>query len=293
MKLKELRENLNLTQKEVSESAHIDAATLRRIEAGKVIPKFETLESLSPVLKHDLILLLLEYRFDDFSVFYDIKNRMESKFDSSDLDNLNNELKELRNLLSLTENKYYKNLIVQLILFSEAIILYNNNDNNKALNKLIKSIKITTPKFNLSNYNSFAYSSMEIRILMNIALVLYKLNDETKYLEILEFCIKEVNTDDEVYPKVCYNLAGAYTRNKEYEKALHFYNMGIIACQDNRNLGGLSLLYYAKGIAEYKLARGEYIESLKTSLYLCKAFGQTKLENIIKKNCREVFGIDL
>lgn len=293
-KIKEIRKSLNLTQKEISESTYIDVVTIRRIEKGKVIPKFDTLEILSPIFKEDLIALLLEYRFDDYSVFYEIKNRIESKLDGGEFYTLHSEFKELNNLLSSTKNMYYKNLITQLILLTESIILYNDNPkNNIILNKLVEAIKITTPTFNLDDYDSFVYSSMEIRILMNMAFVLNKLNHKEKYIKIMEFCINAVDTDDEIYPKLCYNLAGAYTRNKDFEKALKFSIMAIKSCQETRNLNGLSLLYYGKGIAEYKLNKEEYIESLKTSLYLCKAFGQDKLKNTIINNCKEVFGIYL
>lgn len=69
--------------------------------------------------------------------------------------------------------------------------------------------------------------------------------------------------------------------------------MGIKSCQENRNLNGLNLLYYGKGIAEYRLGEEEYIESLKTSIYLCRSLGQDKLENTIINNCKEFLGIDL
>ncbi|MBC8591175.1 helix-turn-helix domain-containing protein [Wansuia hejianensis] len=291
-KLEKMRKSLNLTQKEISELTYIDSVTIRRIEKGKVIPKLDTLEILSPVFKEDLTLLLLQYRFDDYSVFYEIKNRIESKLDGGELHSLNRELKELNNLLSSTKNTYYKNLITQLILLTEGIVLYKDN-NDKSMDKLIKAIRITTSNFNLDDYDSFVYSSMEIRILMNIAFILNKLNHKGKYIEIMEFCINSVDSNDEVYSKVCHNLAGAYRRNKDFEKALEYSNMGIKSCQENRNLNGLNLLYYGKGIAEYKLNKNEYIDSLKISIYLCKALGQDKLKDTIIHNCKEIFRIDL
>src|SRR5690554_5656475 len=107
-KMKEIRINLNLTQKRISELTGIDSVTIRRIENGKVIPKLDTLELLSPIYKRDLINLLLKYRFDDYSLFLDIKNRIEFKLDSADFDTLNIELKALKLLLSSTKNSYYK-----------------------------------------------------------------------------------------------------------------------------------------------------------------------------------------
>ncbi len=40
----------------------------------------------------------------------------------------------------------------------------------------------------------------------------------------MEFCINSVDTSDELYPKLCHNLASAYIRNKEYQKALVLSN---------------------------------------------------------------------
>jgi len=134
---------------------------------------------------------------------------------------------------------------------------------------------------------------MEIRILMNIAFIFNKLNHQEKYIEILEFCINTLNNDDEIYPKLCHNLEGAYIRNKDFKKALYFSNIGIESCQKNRNLNGLSLLFYGKGIAEYRLGKKENIDSLKTSIYLCKAFRQDQLEIAIRNNCKEFLDITL
>ncbi len=289
-KIRNIRKALNFSQKEIAKITGIEDSTIRRIEGGKVLPKLDTLEILSPIYKEDLISLLIECRLDDYSIFCEIKNKIEIKFDNGEQDTLHNEFEALNILLSSTKNPYYNNLISQLTLFTEAAIIYkdNNNNNNTALDKLVEAIKITTTTFSLDNYDSFIYSSMELRILMNLAFVLNRLDNKEKYLDIIEFCVNEADIDDEIYPKLCHNLAGVYTRNKDFQKSLDFYNMGIKSCQENRNFNGLSLLYYGKGIAEYRLNKEEYIESLKTSIYLCKAFGQNQLEITIINNCKDL-----
>lgn len=294
-KLKGIRKSLKLNQKYIAEITDIDDKTIRRIENGKVLPKLDTLEILSPIYKEDLISLLLEYRFDDYSVFYEIKNKVELKLDNGEQNTLNSEFKGLNILLSSTENPYYKNLINQLLLFTESAIIYkdNNNNNNTALTKLLKAIRITIPTFNLDNYTSFVYSSIEIRILMNIAFVVNRLNDKERYLEIMEFCINSVDTSDELYPKLCHNLAGAYIRNKEYQKALILSNIGIESCQKNRSFSGLNILYYGKGFAEYYLGKSEHLKSLNLSISLCEAFGQDNLKKTIINNCKEILDINL
>ncbi|WP_406241872.1 helix-turn-helix domain-containing protein [Tissierella carlieri] len=211
--LRDMRIKLGLTQNDVSTLTGINTDTLRRIEGGKVMPKFETLSYLSAIYKHDLNTLFLKYRFNDFDSLYELKNKLESKFDRDEFYTLNTELKELNSLIRNIHNSYFKDYLTQLTLLTDAVILYKDEDKYKeAIERLIKAIIITLPTFDLDNYKSLVYSPMEMRILMNIAFVLNKMNNDSMYLEILEFCIKSVDEVNEMYPKLCYNLAGAYTR---------------------------------------------------------------------------------
>ncbi len=88
---------------------------------------------------------------------------------------------------------------------------------------------------------------------MNIALLLRKLKSREKAIEMLEFCIDMIDSDDEIYPKLCHNLSGIYSLTKQYDKALKYSNLGIDYCLNKREYSGLHILYYGKGIAEYKL----------------------------------------
>ena len=128
---------------------------------------------------------------------------------------------------------------------------------------------------------------------MNIAFVVNRLNEPEKYLEIMEFCINSVDSSDELYPKLCHNLAGVYRRNKAHQKSLELSNMGIKSCQENRFFNGLSILYYGKGFAEYYLGKPEHLKSLNLSISLCEAFGQDNLKKTIINNCKEILGINL
>lgn len=292
--LRGIREELGLSLENVSKLSYIHMESIRRIESGRVIPKFETLELLTPIYKKDLNSLFLKHRLNDYAYYYEIQNRIELKFDRDESYSLTIELIELKELIKYVKNPFYKNLIHQLILLIKAVILYkDNNNHNEALNKLINAIEITTTNFSLEIYKSFVYSIMEIRILMNIAFVLNRLKQKEKYLELLEFCFQSVDFYDEIFPKICHNLAGVYRRNKNFSKALEITNLGIKSSQETRNFNGLNLLFYGKGISEYFLNMEEYKESILTSICLSKSFGQTVLQEKIEKNCREVFGIEL
>ena len=134
---------------------------------------------------------------------------------------------------------------------------------------------------------------MEIRILMNIALTYYNTNNDDKCTEIIEFCINSTELDDEICPILCNNLAGVYIKNKNYKRTLEISNIGIQSSIESQNTICISTLYYLKGYAEYRLDIKDYMKSLSTSIYLCIAYKQDRLKNIIIEKCKNHLKIDL
>lgn len=291
--MKEIRKNLNLSKKNVSEDSFVSDKTIKRYESGEVVPSFDILEILSPFYKADLVDLLTQCRIDDYPTFYKIKKKIEMKLDGKKENDLNKELNDLNNLLQYTKSQYFKNLINQYITFIKAIELYNDKQYNLANDKFIEALKITIPSFNYKKYSSFTYSSMEIRILMNLAFIVNRQRNKKKYIEILEFCMESLKPDDEFYHSLCINLAGAYIRNSYYQEALEYSNIGIQSCIEDQTSDCLSNLYYTKGYAEYRLNKAEYIESFNNAIFICKILKQDFLKNIIIEKCKKNLGVEL
>lgn len=291
--IRSIRNNLNLTQKNLSSLTDIHVDTLRKIENGKVTPSQSTLEILSPILKTDLNQLLLKYRLNNYYKLEEITNRLETKFDQDDYDTLQIEFNDLKTLISTEYNTYFINLMNQLLLLIESVILNKKyNKTNQSLNKLLKAIKRTTPHFSLNNYQNFVYNSMELRILMNIALLINKINSPEESLNIMRFCIKVVEPNDIIYPKLCYNLSYTYHRLSIHKHAFKYAELGIKHCNKNRNFNGLNLLYFRKGIAEYHLGYEKYMDSLKKSIYLCDILKQNELKLLLLENCKRIYNIN-
>lgn len=292
--IRSIRNSLDLTQNDVSKLSGVHVDTLRKIEKGKVVPQQETLDLLSSVLKTDLNKLLLNYRFHDYYAFEELKNRIESKIDRDKFETLSVELEDLKTLLNSTSHPYFISAINQLVLLIESIILNKKYDKpNESLDKLVDAIKITTPKFSLDKYTSYVYNSMELRILMNIALLMNKLESTGKSLEIMEFCMKSVEPNDNIYPKICYNLSYTYHRLAMNEKALEYSILGIDYCNKHRDYNGLNLLYFRKGIAEYLLGYDSYKDSLKKAISFSEILNQYDLRDLLILNCKKFYNIDI
>ena len=292
-RLKNIREKLGLTQKQVVDMALIDERTLRRMELGKVIPKLETLEALSVIYKTDLVSAIIESRITDYSMLLQTQRNIDLKLINEEMSNFENEFKLIDKLLENIENEYYKILITQFKLFLYGIRYYKNKEYQSALNMYINAIKQTLNDFSLDNYKEYSFSLMEIRILMNIGLVEDKCEQDEKYEEILKFCVNQCDENNEIYPRICHNLAGVYRKKEEYSRALLYDNKGIETCKKNMFADTLAVLYYGKAFAEYRLEKTEYKKSLDLSLQLCKIFEQIELMKQIIVNCEDVLGIDM
>ena len=292
-RLKSIREKLGLTQKQVVDMAFIDERTLRRMELGKVIPKLETLEALSVIYKTDLVSAIIESRITDYSMLLQTQRNIDLKLINEEMSNFENEFKLIDKLLENIENEYYKILITQFKFFLYGIRYYKNKEYQSALNMYINAIKQTLNDFSLDNYKEYSFSLMEIRILMNIALVEDKCEQDEKYEGILKFCVNQCDENNEIYPRICHNLAGVYRKKEEYSRALLYDNKGIEICKKNMFADTLAVLYYGKAFAEYRLEKTEYKKSLDLSLQLCKIFEQIELMKQIIVNCEDVLGIDM
>lgn len=242
-KLENIREELSLSKLDVYKLTGISTETIRRVEYGKVIPKFETLDLLSEVYKKDVVKLFIDYRLRDYSYFNELLNRIELKFDNDDITSLYEESKELKKFVINIDNTFYKVTIEQIIILIDSIILYRDKKRHpESLHGLIRGIKLTTPEFSLERYEDFVYNSLEIRLLMNIAFVINQLGESQKYLKILEFCMSNIEEGNSMYPKLCHNLATAYRRSKDYDKSLEYSNLAIQSAQNQRNYASLNIL---------------------------------------------------
>lgn len=290
-----IRNALELTQKDVSDLTYINIDTLRKIENGKVTPKQDTLEILSSVLKTDLNNELLKYRLSNYTEFNKIKNRIEYNIENGIYDKLQEDVDNINNVLNeISVESYITNNIKQLTLLVQAIILkVKHQEYNKSLKKLVDAIRISTPTFDLFNYDTFIYNSMEVRILMNIALNINVVHSKKKGLEILEFCLSAIEPDDyEFRIKILYNLAYNYHRLDLNEKTLYYAEEGIKTCISNNSLSCLGLLYSRKGIAEYFLGYDNYMNTLKKAITIYEITNQIRLKEMLLNVCKD-YNIEL
>ena len=247
------------------------------------------LEYLSKALKIDLNKIMLKYRIFNQEEFYKTKNEIEIKIVNGKYDNLEQDLVTLKKILKDSNLNLFTSIVIkQLSLFVESVLLNTiNKDYEISFVKLIEAIQLTTPAFTVDNYMNFVYSTFEIRLLMNIALIKNKLGYTNKSIDILTFCLD--NLDPEEAPlriRILYNLAYSFHRIDSHEKALYYANEGINLSVENNNLAVLALLYSRKGVAEFFLKKDNYTESFERAIHIHDILNQVNLKNMLFSFCK-------
>jgi len=127
--LRNIRRKSGLSQLNVKTQTGINEDTLRKLENGSVIPKYETIETLSSIYKCDLLKLLQSFRVDEHLYkYYKKMDRIISNNEFFLIDELASEFKEnMKNqqvpslLISNVELKQFE-------MFLYAITEYSLND---------------------------------------------------------------------------------------------------------------------------------------------------------------------
>ena len=138
--VKKIRKTLGFTILDVSSSTGINQSTIKQLEAGKVIPRFDTLKILSSFYKYDLFSIFKESLFDSMTML--LFKSLSSFAATNDIVEQEKLLNTISNHLDKTDlNAIEYRDLQQLRLFVEGLILAsrcsysNSNDIKLALEK--------------------------------------------------------------------------------------------------------------------------------------------------------------
>lgn len=298
--MKKLREANGCSQIDVQALCGINPDTLRRLENGYTIPKYETLELLSQVYKVDLLNLLRRYRSNEkLYSYYERLDSLISRYDIKNLRNLEKDFKSFmdspgKDLINLSLYKQFTLLLVGIRQYN----LEDKIENMKSLNTFIEALRYSVKDFDLHHYLHFNYNVFEMRILLLIALALtlhkeYELSND--YLNFTLEYIGELSTVDmqismlviKVYIQLSYN---AHYLSDD-AKTLEYANRGIEYSVDNNIMFALFLLYYRKGIAEFMLKHDNYMDSLHKSIQLIEIQNNHDLAQLYKDITFKMYGL--
>lgn len=295
--LKEIRHTLHLTQKDISLKVSINLETLRKIEDGLVLPKQETLDLLSSALNMDIAELFLTYRMDHYDELEDLKRELDFHLDSNNYALLQEDLIQFKKLATHNMNQFFRNQVLQLIALIEGVLLgIKEKRYDLQIECYIQALSYTIENFNLEHYQTYYYNELELRLLMNIGLTKYTLEDASHCIEILLFCSNFSKENVQIassnlLAKLHYNLSYTFHRIDLHKKALEHANLGIQYAVSNRSISFLAHLYFRKGIAQFHLDIPQYLETLQYAKDLFIISNHEDLYHQMLESCKVHYGI--
>ena len=275
-KIKSLRTNLNQTQQIVSDATGINIDTLRKIENGYSLPRYDTLSHLSSFYKINLHELFNTY--NSSYILYKFYVDMDLLIDQNNFEKLQNQYEIF--LKELSESDHLKlvnnNDLTQLSMLIEAIqYSYSESavDWIRAKNILISALKINTSKIQIENLKNCRFTYFELRLLLVLSAVLGDLNECKSSNNIAEYLLSVF--DDSIYNSKgedmliakCYAQISYNNHRLDYhELALTNAETGINYCLKKNLSNLLPFLFMRKGIAEHYINDTNYLISIKQCL---------------------------
>lgn len=270
--LRTIRESLNFTRSQVSNYLGLHTDTLRKIESGSVVPKYESLERLSDLYKVDLLNLLKTHRYN---------SNLENIYESLDHFLINEKIEnilELKNKIHNDPNKYAllsQNDYFLLILFIDSVLVFHENNTStlyEMVSQIEKNIDIQSLK---SNKIKQITSPLTTRLANVLAMIHMRLSNYDSSIFILESILEIANTDatnlytsHKFVVKYCYSLSYCYFLQSNYIKSLFYADKGIEVALKNQSLYMLYNLYSRKGASEFKLDVDTYKDSFVKCIHL-------------------------
>lgn len=301
--LKTLRKKLKITQAQVTEITGINPDTIRKIENGQVIPRYDTLAILSNIYKVDLVRKFTDYQsettlmsfysdLDRYLLNNDIEGIRQLKKNLENLDTNHTIFSNLLNKIELEQFKIYLTIL-------ELHMVDSKITHENALLPLQNAIMLTIPEFSAKNFSKLTYNTFELRLLILYAILWakcdnFKLSNNILIfiLDWLTFLFPDEQMTSHYKMKVHFNIAYNFHRLDLFELSLKHANYGIEIGQSKGLFNSLHALYYRKFTAELRLNHPEYKNSLRKCMLIMDILGTERLKEQYIQITKDLYGID-
>ncbi|MGV8147138.1 MAG: helix-turn-helix domain-containing protein [Alkaliphilus sp.] len=299
--LKRLRKSSGYSLEDVKRLSSISTATLKKIEAGIVLPRFDTLEFLSIAYKIDLLESLKNYRNSSTYFHYYIRlDNLILSYDSDVLQNLKCDFDKFAHSRKSADLLFNQSSLNQFKTLLTGISVYYSSTPACSLDYFLQAMKESNPLFHLNSFSAFKYSCLEMRILFLISLALAESNQLSDSNDILTEGLKQCNFDAQsthneklLIIKIYLNLSYNFHMLDLHTEALSYANQGIEFCNKHHINYSLATLLARKGTAEFLLNLPNYKNSLNNSITLLLIANRKDLALLYVETALKIYGIVL
>lgn len=289
-KLRTLRKSMHYTIADVSSLTGIYEGTIKQIESGKSMPRFDTLIHLSSLYKCDLLSIFKKSHKDSFSIFLlnDIsENSLEGNQEALDdalitlTEHLNSDTPSPIDLAEFQQLKIY----IEGLKIASKCQSANCPDNVLALKKYEEALKFTIKHFSYDSFESYKYNAIEYNILFSAAVILGLMRNCILSNKILYYVLDYYSQNDDIIDvhrqrvsKIYYMLSYNYHRLDHHEKALETAETGIAYCVKSDTYMYAPMLLARKGIALHNLSADDWRDSLVKAIHFLDVQKRYKLK---------------
>ncbi len=232
-----LRKLRKLTQQQLADGI-CSREYIRKLENGYNQPTIYIIDLLSQRLQEDIYNYNLSVeRHNDIETHIKIQE-INDILASRDFELLKKKIQQYMNIPSFNEGE-----ALQVIYYSNAMCeYYLNIDYDKVIDYCLKGLNVYKQNFNLSNWNKYLYSNIELRIINTIASckcitdeyengikIFYELLEYlNKYISVTLYSIRvKGHFHITLYTQVAYNLSTHLTKKEKYNEALKIIDDAI------------------------------------------------------------------
>lgn len=298
--IKQIRRNSGLSQAEVAAQAGLSRDTIRRIERGEVVVRFDTLVLLSEIYKRDL-LDDLRY-FSDSTVLFTYYHRLDELIVTNDIETLSQLRQDFGRFIQQYETDYP--IIIQtknqFESFLEAISALISQQYEASVEILIQAMKFTNPSFDMDDLLSFKYTLFEQRLLIVLAQAISRIGDYKKSNKILHVLynrmikLSSVSLNEkQLLVKILINLADNYHRMENDKQVMKVAQTGIDYCNEHFLMYGLNIFLYRLGIAKFHLKLPDYQAALLHSITILRIQQMNEMADYYVDITKQQYQIDI
>ena len=298
--IKQIRRNSGLSQAEVAAQAGLSRDTIRRIERGEVVVRFDTLVLLSEIYKRDL-LDDLRY-FSDSTVLFTYYHRLDELIVTNDIETLSQLRQDFGRFIQQYETDYP--IIIQtknqFESFLEAISALISQQYEASVEILIQAMKFTNPSFDMDDLLSFKYTLFEQRLLIVLAQAISRIGDYKKSNKILHVLynrmikLSSVSLNEkQLLVKILVNLADNYHRMENDKQVMKVAQTGIDYCNEHFLMYGLHFFLYRLGIAKFHQKLPDYQVALLHSIMILRIQQMNEMADYYVDITKQQYQIDI
>lgn len=297
--VKEIRCSLNLSLNVTSYQSTVSIDTLRRIERGTYEPRLVTLSLLSNFYKVDLFLLLSQYQSDSHTLF--LHRLIEQALVKDCVKDFAQIRREILGNQTSTSNVQH----IQILKLIDALEEYHTDKNHiknaeKYIRLLTCCIQLTNSKFTLSHFENYAYTFIELRILLFMTNPLSDLNRHNEAILLAKYLLNTYDTSifssyDQIKLRIktIASLSYAYFLADYYAESLNIAEEGIALCNEKHSTYYLHMFYTRKAVAMKILNIPGYEVFFQYAFELIKMKNNLELSNKWKIITKDRYDVDL